>query len=66
MRNLIAFLLGMVVSYYVLPQPVPEYELSDMDKREIAYEVIEWMDNADWRTIEARRALIKNDKKSWW
>jgi len=64
MKSLIAFLLGMLCTAYVFP-PTPQATVSDMDRREIAYEVIEWMDEADWDTFEARRNLITDKKKSW-
>ena len=64
MKSLIAFLLGMLCTAYVFP-PTPSAQLSDMDRREIAYEVIEWLDDADWDKLTAKRNLIENKKKSW-
>jgi len=29
-----------------------------MDKREIAYEVIQWMDEADWNILAAKRHIV--------
>ena len=63
MKSLIAFLLGMLCTAYLFP-PTPQATISDMDKREIAYEVIEWMDKADWESLQARRDIIEN-KRGW-
>ena len=63
MKSLIAFLLGMLCTAYIFP-PTPQATISDMDKREIAYEVIEWMDKADWESLQARRDIIEN-KRGW-
>ena len=64
MKNLIAFLCGMVVTFYIFPA-TPEHVLSDMEKREIAYEVIEWLEDADFQALQARRNIVKNKKESW-
>jgi hypothetical protein len=41
-----------------------------MDKRVIAYDVIEWMDKADWDILAAKRHLISagtgEKKSSFW
>ena len=57
LSSLIAFLLGMLASLYLFP-PTPTHELCDMDKRVIAYEVIQWMDEADWNILAAKRHIV--------
>ena len=69
MKSVIAFLLGMLCTAYFFP-PTPTAVLSDMDKRVIAYDVIEWMDKADWDVLSAKRHLIScvtdDNKSSFW
>lgn len=69
MKSVIAFLLGMLCTAYFFP-PTPTAVLSDMDKRVIAYDVIEWMDKADWDVLSAKRHLISagtdENKSSFW
>ena len=69
MKSVIAFLLGMLCTAYFFP-PTPTAVLSDMDKRVIAYDVIEWMDKADWDVLSAKRHLISagtdENKSSIW
>tara|TARA_R110002051_G_scaffold159299_2_gene230669 strand:- start:857 stop:1057 length:201 start_codon:yes stop_codon:yes gene_type:complete len=66
MKSLIAFLLGMLTTAYLYP-PTPSVKLSDMDMREIAYEVIDWMDDADFNSLVAKRNLITDNKDDgWW
>ena len=54
----------MLCTAYVFP-PTPTVELTDMDKREIAYDVIEWLDEADWKALEAKRHIVEDKKGGW-
>tara|TARA_R110000803_G_scaffold99757_1_gene167903 strand:+ start:1613 stop:1828 length:216 start_codon:yes stop_codon:yes gene_type:complete len=69
MKSAISFLLGMLCTAYLFP-PQPTAALTDMDKRVIAYDVIEWMDKADWDILSAKRHLITvgttQKKSSFW
>ena len=66
LKSIIAFLLGMLTTAYVFPA-TPSVSVSDMDRREIAYEVIEWLDDADWNKLTAKRNLITEKKNTgWW
>jgi len=66
MKSVIAFLAGMLCTAYIFP-PTPSVCVSDMDRREIAYEVIEWLDDADWDKLTAKRNLVTKKKATgWW
>ena len=64
LKSIISFLLGMLCTAYVFP-PTPTAELTDMDKREIAYNVIEWLDDADWEALKAQRNIVEEKKGGW-
>lgn len=68
LASLVSFLVGMLAALYLFP-PTPTHELCDMDKREIAYEVIQWMDESDWNVLAAQRHIVTvgaEKKKSFW
>jgi len=64
MKYVIAFLLGMVTCYYVAP-PTPSVEVDDLTKQQIAYEVVELLEENNYDTIATKRAIAQEDK-SWW
>ena len=64
MKYIIAFLLGMVTCYYVAP-PTPSVEVDDLTKQQIAYEVVELLEEHDYDTLATKRAIAQEDK-SWW
>jgi hypothetical protein len=65
MRYALAFVCGALVAIFIMP-PQPSVEVDDMTRREIAYEVIEILEQEDFDTIASKRAIIlENQKKSW-
>jgi len=64
MKYIIAFLLGMVTCYYVAP-PTPSVEVDDLTKQQIAYEVVELLEENSYDIIATKRAIAQ-ENKSWW
>jgi hypothetical protein len=65
MKYLLAFLLGMITCYYIAP-PTPSVKVDDFTKRQIAYEVVELLEDNHYDTLSTLREIVKEDKKSWW
>ena len=63
MKLLASFLCGAVCAVWLCP-PTPTVEVDDMTRREIAYEVIEYLEEQGFDTIAARRSIVKA-KRSW-
>ena len=63
MKCVITFLLGWVLAVWLYP-PQPTVEVDDMTRREIAYEVIEYLEQENFDSIAARRGIVLA-KRSW-
>jgi hypothetical protein len=64
MKYLLAFLLGMVTCYYIAP-PSPSVRVDELTKQQIAFEVVELLEDNHFDTLETRRNIAKG-KRSWW
>lgn len=63
MKYFLSFLGGVVCAVWLCP-PQPTVEVDDMTRREIAYEVIEYLEQNEFDTIATRRAIVKQNR-SW-
>ena len=63
MKYFLSFLGGVVCAGWLCP-PQPTVEVDDMTRREIAYEVIEYLEQNEFDTIATRRAIVKQNR-SW-
>ena len=63
MKYFLSFLLGVVCDVWLSP-PTPTVEVDTMTRREIAYEVIEYLEQENFDTIAAKRSIVKA-KRSW-
>ena len=63
MKHFLSFLCGVVCAVWLCP-PTPSVEVDDMTRREIAYEVIEYLEQNEFDSIAARRAIVKQNR-SW-
>ena len=63
MKIFASFLCGVVCAVWLFP-PTPCVEVDEMTRREIAYEVIEYIEQQHFDTIAARRSIVKA-KRSW-
>ena len=64
MKILASFLSGVVVALWLYP-PTPSVEVDTMTRREIAYEVIEYLQQENFDTIAAKRGIVLNERRSW-
>ena len=66
MKYAFSFILGALIATYVLP-PQPTLEVDDMTRREIAYEVLELLEQEQFDILAAKRELVlqKKNKFSW-
>ena len=63
MKHLLPFLCGVVCAVWLYP-PRPTVEVDDMTRREIAYEVIEYLEQEHFDTIAAKRGIVLQNR-SW-
>ena len=64
MKCFLSFLLGVVFAVWFFP-PVPTVQVDEMTRREIAYEVIEFLQQENFDTIAAKRGSVLNERRSW-
>lgn len=67
MKYLLSFLGGVVVATYLAP-PAPSVVVDDMTRKQIAFEVIEWLEEEEFDTIAAKRSVVLSSRKvpfSW-
>ena len=63
MKYTLSFLAGMLCAIFVYP-PQPTVEVDKMTRREIAYEVLELLDEGNYDILESKRLVVQG-KKSW-
>ena len=63
MKYTLSFLGGMVVAIWRCP-PSPSVEVDKMTRKQIALEVIEYLEEHNYDTIAAKRAVVQ-PKRSW-
>ena len=63
MKHFLSFLCGVVCAIWLFP-PTPSVELDKMTRKQIAYEVIEYLEEEEFDTIAAKRAIVKG-KSNW-
>ena len=64
LKYALAFLLGMVTTYYVAP-PTPSVEVDDLTKQRIVFEVVELLEVTEYDLLAAKRQAVKEDTP-WW
>jgi len=64
MKYLLAFLLGMITCYYIAP-PTPTVEVDALTKQQIAFEVVELLEEEHYDTLATLRTIAQ-ENKSWW
>tara|TARA_R110002167_G_scaffold335013_1_gene542275 strand:+ start:161 stop:355 length:195 start_codon:yes stop_codon:yes gene_type:complete len=64
MRYILAFLLGALTAYYIAP-PTPTVEVDALTKQQIAFEVVELLEEEHYDTLATLRAIAE-PKKGWW
>jgi len=64
MKYLLAFLLGMITCYYIAP-PTPTVEVDALTKQQIAFEVVELLEEEHYDTLATLRTIAEQ-KKGWW
>ena len=63
MKYALSFLLGALTAYYIAP-PTPSVEIDNLTKQQIAFEVVELLEEEHYDTLATLR-LIAEPKKSW-
>jgi len=63
MKYSLSFLCGVVFAVWFFP-PTPSVELDKMTRKQIALEVIEYLEENEFDSIAAKRAIVKG-KLSW-
>jgi hypothetical protein len=64
MRYILAFLLGMITCYYIAP-PTPTVEVDALTKQQIAFEVVELLEEEHYDTLATLRTIAEQNK-GWW
>ena len=65
MKIIASFLCGLVVATWLCP-PTPSVEVDSMTRKQIAYEVIEYLEEDNYDTIAAKRGVVlSSTKRSW-
>ena len=62
MKYTLSFLAGMVVAIWLCP-PSPSVEVDKYTRKQIALEVIEYLEEEAFDTIAAKRSIVQ--KRSW-
>ena len=63
MKYFLSFLCGVVFTVWFFP-PVPTVQVDEMTRKEIAYEVIDYLEQEAFDTIAAKRSIVKA-KRGW-
>ena len=64
MKCFLSFLLGVVFAVWFFP-PAPTVQVDEMTRKEIAYEVIDYLEQEAFDTIAAKRNIVLNERRSW-
>ena len=65
MKHVLPFLCGVVFAVWLYP-PRPTVEVDEMTRKQIAYEVIEYLEEENFDTIAAKRGIVlSSTKRSW-
>ena len=62
MKHFLSFLCGVICAIWLFP-PTPSVELDKMLRKQIAYEVIEYLEDEEFDTLAAKRSIVQ--KRSW-
>ena len=63
-KHILPFLCGVVFAVWLYP-PRPTVKVDEMTRKQIAYEVIDYLEQEKFDTIAAKRGIVLNERRSW-
>ena len=63
-KHILPFLCGVVFAVWLYP-PRPTVEVDEMTRKQIAYEVIDYLEQEHFDTIAAKRGIVLDKRRSW-